>query len=66
MGSAPEDEDALRRTLLLETRAAYTQGTGTIELMHLVEHRPVLVEGLREAVLAAYRRMLEGSDRFRS
>lgn len=62
----PEEHAALAAAL--ETlpadhpaRAAYADGADTISLTHLVADRPELVEALKEAFLAGYRRMLERS-----
>ncbi len=46
-------------------RVAYACGTGTLELTHLVADRPELVEELKEAWLAGYRRLLARSQGFR-
>ena len=46
-------------------RDAYGRGAGTIELSHLVADRVELVEGLKEAYLAGYARMLAGVGGFR-
>jgi hypothetical protein len=42
-------------------RRAISDGIGTIALAHLVVDRPELVEGLKEAWLAGYNRMLRRS-----
>ena len=44
---------------------AYARGVGTLELTHLVADRVELVDGLKEAFLAGYRRLLDGSGGFR-
>jgi len=46
-------------------RAAYAKHTGTLELTRLVADRPDLVDELKEAWLAGYRRLLARSGGFR-
>ncbi len=46
-------------------REACARGTDTIALTHLVADRPELVEALKQAFLAGYARLLEGSGGFR-
>jgi len=47
-------------------RVAFADGANTIRLIHLVPNRPKLVEGLRDAFLVGYRRMLnQAGQRFR-
>lgn len=46
-------------------REAYGRGVGTIELAHLVADRAELVEGLKEAYLAGWQRVLARSSSFR-
>ena len=46
-------------------RDAHARGVGTLELTHLVADRVELVDGLKQAFLAGYRRLLAGSGGFR-
>lgn len=46
-------------------RDAFSRGTGTLELTHLVADRPELVEVLKGAWMAGYRRLLARSQEFR-
>jgi hypothetical protein len=46
-------------------RVAYRRGAGTLALTHFVTDRPALVEPLKEAFLAGYRRLLASSRGFR-
>ena len=46
-------------------REAYARGVGTLELTHLVADRVELVDGLKEAFLAGYSRLLDSSGGFR-
>ena len=46
-------------------REAYARGIGTLELTHLVADRVELVDGLKQAFLAGYRRLLAGSGGIR-
>jgi hypothetical protein len=46
-------------------RIAYLDHADTIALTHLVADRPQLVEAIKEAFLAGYRRMLRRSGHFR-
>lgn len=46
-------------------REAYAEHVGTLELTHLVADRPELIEPLKEAWLAGYRRLLARSGGFR-
>ena len=54
LAGLPEDHPA---------RKAYAEGVGTIELTHLVEDREI-VEQLKQAFLAGYRRTLERSGAY--
>ena len=47
-------------------RSAYVRGIGTLELTHLVTDRPELVEELKDAWLAGYRRLLEQSRGYKA
>ncbi|HVB48966.1 MAG TPA: hypothetical protein VNF69_11305 [Burkholderiales bacterium] len=46
-------------------REACARGADTIALTHLLADRPDLVEALKQAFLAGYARLLEGSGGFR-
>lgn len=66
-----EDEHAEVAALLASlpnghpARDAYSRGVGTIELTHLVIDHQTLVDGLKEAYLAGYGRILARSGGFR-
>lgn len=57
LGVLPRDHPA---------RETYASGPGTIKLTHLVADRPELVERLKMALLAGYRRLVAKSAGFRT